>query len=489
MRTAGKGKLVRNLDPPARNVTAIRALYNDGDFCRELEVPDRQSTGPEQYRSAFRRDYARLIHSPAFRRLQGKTQVFPTHESDFFRNRLTHSLEVAQIAHSIAVKLNYAAVLPEHIDLDLINAAALAHDLGHPPFGHNGEKALDDRMKACGGFEGNAQTFHIICRVEKKEVRKDFPRPMDHDGIDQRIGLNWCYRSLASVVKYDRIIPGFRQGDAPLCKGIYESDSDILRNVKENVCADAGPGQFNTIEASIMDIADDIAYSTYDLEDALKSELLDPLDILSSRTSLLERVAKKVGKATKLDVTPKDVLKKLFDTFASMAASRRLCENPTEAELIELAVEIRTASRSLSQDGYIRTRFTADLVSEFISAIEHKVDDVFPMLSSVDLRPDAKMKVECIKNYVFESTIMSPRLRVAEWRGYDVVSNIFRALDSTKGYLLMPDDFRSLYETCIEDAARKRVVCDFIAGMTDRYAVEFYGRLTSENPSSIFKTF
>jgi len=124
-------------------------------------------------RSAFRRDYGRLLHSPAFRRLQGKTQLFPGHESDFFRNRLTHSLEVAQVAKGIASQINDSepTFQKDPIDTDLVEFAALAHDLGHPPFGHNGEAALDDCMKEFGGFEGNAQTLRLLAAVEKKVLK------------------------------------------------------------------------------------------------------------------------------------------------------------------------------------------------------------------------------------------------------------------------------------------------------------------------------
>ena len=127
-------------------------LYTDLDREREVAVE-----GESAYRCAFRRDYARLLHCPAFRRLQGKTQLFPSVEHDFFRNRLTHSLEVAQIAKSIALRLNHhhSYFVDNPIDLDLVETAALAHDLGHPPFGHDGERALDDCMKKRGGFEGN----------------------------------------------------------------------------------------------------------------------------------------------------------------------------------------------------------------------------------------------------------------------------------------------------------------------------------------------
>lgn len=143
-------------------------LYGKNCTKRQIEKPKPDNS---KSRSPYRRDYARLIHSPSFRRLQGKTQLYPGHESDFFRNRLTHSLEVAQIAKGIALRLNFEEpfLQANPIDCDLVEFAALAHDLGHPPFGHNGERALDDCMKQWGGFEGNAQTLRILTVMEKKK--------------------------------------------------------------------------------------------------------------------------------------------------------------------------------------------------------------------------------------------------------------------------------------------------------------------------------
>src|SRR5262249_18001559 len=147
---------------------------------------------------------ARLTHSPAFRRLQGKTQLFPGIESDYFRNRLTHSLEVGQIAKSIAIRLN--ALVPElskaPINPDLVEFAGWCHDLGHPPFGHQGEIALDDMMLTEGGFEGNAQTLRIIGRLEKRQHSCDHPSGIASSGNDSRPGLNLTARSIAAVLKY-----------------------------------------------------------------------------------------------------------------------------------------------------------------------------------------------------------------------------------------------------------------------------------------------
>ena len=299
----------------------MNALYGSQDHQRRSTIRQRRTTGLEPYRSPYRRDHARLIHSAAFRRLQGKTQVFPGEESDFFRNRLTHSLEVAQIAKSIAIRLNntHQYFQDNPIDIDLVELAGLAHDLGHPPFGHNGESALDECMRSAGGFEGNAQTFHILTKIEKKDVLSGFPLPIDEHGVDKRLGLNWCFRSLAGVIKYDRIIPDYREPSTPLVKGIYGCDRYIFEAVKKGIYGTAETyGEFRTIEASIMDLADDIAYATYDLEDILKVGLLAPLDILSCEEQVLHKVANKVGKALSRKFMARDVLDVLLDVFRGL---------------------------------------------------------------------------------------------------------------------------------------------------------------------------
>ena len=143
-------------------------MFSPNDFYRFIELPSRAQGAKTDYRTEYSRDYARVLHSPSFRRLQNKTQLFPSQESDFFRNRLTHSLEVSQIAKSIALKLKSENpglnIVPEVCEI-----AGLVHDIGHPPFGHNGEAALDECMLNCGGFEGNAQTLRVLTRLEKKK--------------------------------------------------------------------------------------------------------------------------------------------------------------------------------------------------------------------------------------------------------------------------------------------------------------------------------
>ena len=208
------------------------------------------------YRSEYSRDYARVLHSSSFRRLGNKTQLFPAYESDFFRTRLTHSLEVAQIAKSIAEKFKKREKQYSFIEPEVCEIAGLIHDIGHPPFGHNGEKALDDCMKSCGGFEGNAQTLHIIARLEKKETpeSKDI---FNSTGNDCRYGLNLTVRSIAAGLKYDEMIPTIRKDTDSLLKGYYECDKEVVEFVKDKLIGKKDYKPFKTIECAIMDIADE----------------------------------------------------------------------------------------------------------------------------------------------------------------------------------------------------------------------------------------
>ena len=177
--------------------------YTQYDEYRQEAIRPLKDFTEELYRTPWRRDLARLIHSPSFRRLQGKTQLYPGTEADFFRNRLTHSLEVAQISKSIAIKLNYDLKQVKekyYIDPDIVEFAALAHDLGHPPFGHYGEKTLDEEMKDYGGFESNAQTLRIVTKLEKRHLIPETQLGISKEGKDKRVGLNLTARSIAAIL-------------------------------------------------------------------------------------------------------------------------------------------------------------------------------------------------------------------------------------------------------------------------------------------------
>lgn len=478
-----------------------KPLYQDGDTKRELYCPN-----PEEYRTEFRRDYARLIHSPAFRRLQGKTQLFRGLESDFFRNRLTHSLEVAQIAKSIAVRINHTHpyFTKYNIDTDLVETAALAHDLGHPPFGHTGEQSLDTCMKGLGGFEGNAQTLRILARLEKKQLSDNASLPVgvSETGTDSRLGLNLTYRMLAAVLKYDQRIPEVRKERDKILKGYYSTETSLVEKIKKSVIGGGTPpAHFKTIECSIMDLSDDIAYSVYDLEDCFKAGFMKPLDLLGSDGKILKDVAERcsghMGKSSgrsKASFTESDVLRVLTSVFQQQFKLKRNDRNlptTTRRDLREVipAVNYLKLSNRSAENGYIRTGLTARLVGEFVSGVKVKLNEDCPALSTAYLQTRILEKVEVLKNFTYVKMIQSPRLKVVERRGNEIVSTIFKALSQDGGHNLMPDDFRELYGNFKDEGAQKRVVCDFIAGMTDRYAVEFAGRLTSESAQTIFKPF
>lgn len=464
-------------------------LYDEND---RMRVKAEHAPAPESGRSAFRRDYGRLLHSPSFRRLQGKTQLFPGHESDFFRNRLTHSLEVAQVAKGIALSLNAAQACfkDQPIDTDLVEVAALAHDLGHPPFGHNGEKALDECMKRTGGFEGNAQTLRLLSCIEKKAFSDEASEAeasdfcgISADGTDKRVGLNLTFRTLAAVLKYDKAIPMDRRAGEPLAKGYYASQASLVERIKAHIGTPPEDVKtFKTVECQIMDLADDIAYSTYDLEDAMKGGFSHPLAIrakLGADPGLVSRVHAKVQKEI-ADATEVEVfrtLQALFDLGSEAGASE-----PGFAALLALNHSTLVASQ-----GNLRVGFTSNLVDKFVSGIRVEPQGGAALrFSRIYLERSTHLQIESLKHLNYELMIMSPRLKVVEYRGYELVQTIFMAIDSDDGHLLLPEDYREMHSRLLSIDARKRLICDFVAGMTDRYAVEFYSRL-KETGASIFK--
>lgn len=478
-------------------------LYRPSDVERRVNVPPKDGDA----RDPFRRDLARLIHSPAFRRLQGKTQLFPSNENDFFRNRLTHSLEVAQIGTGIALNLNASieALKDDPINEHLVHFAALAHDLGHPPFGHNGEKTLDDELLNNGGFEGNAQTLRILARLEKKETEQfpfndDVAQPISQHHNDQRLGLNLTFRTMASVLKYDREIPetdeerrhqGFLKRPV---KGYYDIERDLVAEIKARV-APGYNGPFKTIECSIMDLADDIAYSTYDLEDAFKAGFLSPIGMAAATAD------EKTAIATEING-------KLIEEYGAAAANNPITvaeiDEVLEGVFYELyddgadeaddayarAAKIYRQSCVLGESGYFRTDFTSKLVNLFMNGIEFYYREDFPCLSTVKFNITTFKMVEILKKYAYRSLIMSPRLKIAESRGRDIIKSIFKSLmDAEDGRRLLPDDWRIIYFGKDGTPWRRRTVCDFIASMTDRYCVEFYSRLVGIDAPSIHKPY
>lgn len=237
---------------PSAGAGSVRAvvtwdeLYSDHDRRRWVEEPVKRVVAPS--RTAFERDRARVLHAVSLRRLAAKTQVLGPGTDDFARNRLTHSLEVAQVARDLAHPLGCHP--------DLAETAALAHDMGHPPFGHGGEAALDALATDCGGFEGNAQTLRLLTRLEAKTVAAD----------GRSVGLNLTRATLDACTKYP-----WRRDEAPGAKfGVYDDDAPVFAWLREGVA-----GARRSVEAQVMDVADDIAYCVHDLEDGVVGGRID----------------------------------------------------------------------------------------------------------------------------------------------------------------------------------------------------------------------
>lgn len=477
-------------------------LYRHSDFIRQRQegcdlTKDIHDLA-EQGWTPFQKDYARLLHSSSFRRLQGKTQLFPSSEDDFFRNRLTHSLEVAQVAAGIARYLNtkllkqtlelHGIPCAEHaeIDIDLVQFAGLAHDLGHPPFGHQGEYALNIQMLGDGGYEGNAQTLRILSYLEQKMV-----------GEPPHFGLNLTFRSLASILKYDHKI----ESDERHPKGYYNSESTLVNEIKEHVAPgyqdSKGIKKFKTIECSIMDIADDIAYSTYDLEDTLHAGFITPLRLtfeFLSNSDIIHSVVKKTNSALQKvghsQASHEELLSELSMSFGQekpFSSQSALSEEPSFIRAITYNEDQRLIG-SLGET--YRNEFTSKRIGELIKAVEiinDSIDPNHPQLLNIRLERQAMINVELLKHLNYEINIRSPRLTMVEFRGREFINQTFVALEKSNGSLL-PQYWRHKHQTAEDKSQKRRIICDYIATMTDKHAAEIHGRIFGDG-ESIFKPF
>lgn len=388
-------------------------------------------------RSEFERDRARIIHSAAFRRLQGKTQVFGVYEGDFFRTRLTHSLEVAQIAKGIALTVG--------ADTDLVEAVCLAHDLGHPPFGHTGEYVLHELMRDHGGFEGNAQTFRILTRLERKHSTYE--------------GLNLTYQTLDGVLKYKTCIDAAAIAAAPgrPVKGYYSDDQALV----ETIMRVTGTGYERSVECQIMDVADDIAYSVHDLEDSLKAGVISLVDFHRPPHPRIVRLVNEHLTPLRLKVSAAQVQKEL------------------EAIADRLAELERTAHRAA------RKMLTRDLIHEFASAVTISPD------GRIAVDSPTRVRIEVLKAFESYKVIHNPRVTTLGYKGKEVLRRLFAALDQGRESIgLFPEDHGEDYERALldgDETARKRVICDFLSGMTDSYAMRFYCRLFVPGEGSFYE--
>jgi dGTPase len=372
---------------------------------------------PSLTRSDFRRDCDRIIHSAAFRRLAHKTQVFIFHEGDHYRTRLTHTLEVTQIARSLARALG--------LDEDLAEASALAHDLGHPPFGHAGERALDACLALYGGFDHNAQTLSVVTRLERRYAAFD--------------GLNLTWETLEGLVKHN----GPLTDRAGMPAGRYR-EHGIPRAIAE-YCSlqDLQLASYASAEAQAAAIADDIAYDAHDIDDGLRADLF-ALDDLAA----LPLVS--------------DILHEIAASHPPPEASRRVHE-------------------------FIRrliTRMIEDVISEtkqrFAAIDARSADDIRAAKSPmVAFSPAFAAADRAVKDFLFPRMYRHARVMRIMGEAERVVRDLFAR------YLAHPRDMPADWGQGLDpgdEGARARHIADFIAGMTDRYALIEHGRLFDLTP-------
>lgn len=359
-------------------------------------------------RTAFARDRDRLIHSTAFRRLRYKTQVFVAPDGDHFRVRLTHSLEVAQIARTIARVLG--------LDEDLAEVVALGHDLGHPPFGHSGEDALERAMRPHGGFDHNGHAIRILTQLES--------RTPDHDGLN----LSW------------EVLEGLAKHNGPVtAPGWALQAQDAIQPLD----LWSQPG----LEAQVAALSDDIAYNAHDLDDGLRAGLLD-LDAVCAAVPLVDALWRDVkarwpGEARRGRLVPqlvRDIIGVMVESLLAETRTRLAEARPGSAE------DVRMAGRPLA---------------------------AFGQGMSEALRP--------LRRHLFETMYTSPTVARLRKPAEQVVEELFATLHEDPAAL--PERWRERLETQgREEPWRARIVGDYVAGMTDRFAIREHRRLTGRSP-------
>jgi dGTPase len=340
------------------------------------------------YRTVFQRDRERILHTTAFRRLEFKTQVFIIHEGDYYRTRLTHTLEVAQLGRSIARSLG--------ANEDLVETICLAHDIGHPPFGHSGERILSDLMKDYGGFDHNKHSLRIVTLLERRYP--DFP------------GLNLTWEVLEGMVK-------------------HETDYDL------SDADDYNPELRGPLEAQIANVADELAYTSHDLDDGLRSGLITPSQL--DGIAIWEIVNESIGhrKTETLD-------------------------DLTRHQIIRRLIGIEVTDLIQSVDRYIRK-----------SGV--KTPDELQKLpyNLVGFSEDMHRRNRELKDFLFANLYRHYRVVRMANKSEKIILDLFNA------YHKNPDMLPGHIQDLNEERGIERVICDYIAGMTDRYAIDEYNRL------------
>lgn len=379
-----------------------RAPYaSDPAKTRGRLVPEPESAT----RTPFQRDRDRIIHSTAFRRLKHKTQVFIAHEGDHFRTRLTHSIEVAQIARALARALR--------LDEDLAEAVALVHDFGHTPFGHTGEDALDEKMRPWGGFDHNAQSLRVVTELERR-----------YAGFD---GLNLSWETLEGLVKHN----GPLTGDVPPAIIEYDRRHDL------ELDRHAG------LEAQAAAIADDIAYDTHDIDDGLRAGLIS-LDMLEEVPLCAEILAG---------------VRRQYPTLDPVRTAHELMRRQITVMVEDV---IGTAGAGI---GRVAPRSVADV---------HAAGTMLVTFSEPMRRAEAELKT-----FLYSHLYRHPQVMNVRASADTIVRDLFDRYMADDAAL--PDDWRERLPL-LDEAARARHVADYLAGMTDTYALREHRRLFDHTP-------
>ena len=413
-----------------------RTAYTDADRARR--VPEAHGSA---LRSPFERDRARIVHSSALRRLGGKTQVLVPGSDDFVRTRLTHTLEVAQVGRELANALG--------CDPDVVDAACLAHDLGHPPFGHNGERALAELSAGIGGFEGNAQTLRLLTRLEPK---------VTDPGTGAAAGLNLTRASLDASVKYPwpaEQAPARPDGSPSGKFGAYADDLAAFTWLRAGA-----PTGVRCLEAQIMDLADDISYSVHDVEDAVVGARLDlrVLDDVGARERVIAQVRSWFG-----------------TTVADVALDEAMLRLPGIATWVRGHDGSRRGLAALKD-------MTSELIGRFCGAAIAATRAAYgpgPLAryaAELVVPTETLAEILALKGLAV-AYVMAPREHEPLLAGQrELVADLVEELGRRAPEALEPA-FRADWEAAPDDAARLRVVVDQVASLTDLSAADWHARL------------
>ncbi len=341
-------------------------------------------------RSEFQRDRDRIIHSNAFRRLEYKTQVFVNHEGDLFRTRLTHSLEVAQIGRSVARSLR--------LNEDLVEAITLAHDLGHTPFGHAGQDALNDCMKDYGGFEHNLQSLRVVDVLEERYAAFD--------------GLNLCFETREGILKH-----------------ASKNNARKLGEVGERFVLNQRP----SLEAQLANLADEIAYNNHDVDDGLRSGLITPKQL--EEVAIFSRHLSQVQKQY------------------PQLSERRLIHETVRSMINTLATDLTKQSKKNIKNAQLKD-----------------LDAVHLAQSLIGFSDKIRKEQQQLKKFLRENLYMHYRVVRMSQKARHTVEMLFNIFNSN--ILLLPTEYQVKF-----DREKHQAIADYIAGMTDRYAIREYQRL------------